>query len=237
MKKLLAFLFAYGLIVTPAFANWTILNVIDGDTIKIQKQNTDRIITVRMIGIDAPESSATRFGYAECFGAEAKQHLTELLSGKNLKVLYDGTQGTKDKYGRTLAYLLDADVRLDYNRQMIADGYAYEYTYKTKYKKQGIYRQAVRTAQKNSAGLRADGSCGYRNTTPVSEYGDDQLSGSVLTGTIVVSGGTIETTPTLPTTTPEVEAPKTYHRWPRGGCYRVDGGNNKQYVDASFCYQ
>lgn len=136
MKKILSLLVVLGLFTTPTFANWTVLNVVDGDTVKIQKQNTDRIITVRMIGIDAPESSATRFGYAECFGAEAKQHLTDLLSGKNLKVLYDGTQGTKDKYGRTLAYLLDTETRLNYNRQMLADGYAYEYTYKNKYNKQ-----------------------------------------------------------------------------------------------------
>nr|DAW73485.1 MAG TPA: nuclease-like protein [Caudoviricetes sp.] len=33
-----------------------------------------------MIGLDAPESTTTRYGYAECFGKEAANHLTHLLN-------------------------------------------------------------------------------------------------------------------------------------------------------------
>jgi endonuclease YncB( thermonuclease family) len=35
-----------------------------------------------MVGIDTPESSKKRYGYAECYGEEAKQHLKDLTKYK-----------------------------------------------------------------------------------------------------------------------------------------------------------
>ena len=54
---------------------YTVTKVIDGDTIVLSNQ-----ITVRFIGIDAPESNTIRYGYTECFGDEAKIYLTQILS-------------------------------------------------------------------------------------------------------------------------------------------------------------
>lgn len=141
MKKTLCFLFIFTLSISISFASRNVIKVVDGDTVKIQKNNSEKVLTVRMIGLDAPEATTTRYGHTECYGEEAKDHLASLLNGKNINLLYDATQGTKDKYGRTLAYLIGDD-KTDYNRQMIADGYAKEYTYNTKYKRQGIYKQA-----------------------------------------------------------------------------------------------
>jgi len=58
----------------------TVINVVDGDTIKVQEQKKDgisgNVITVRMLGIDTPETShsprAQVRGVADCFANEAR---------------------------------------------------------------------------------------------------------------------------------------------------------------------
>ena len=70
----------------------------------------------------------------------------------------DPSQDTVDKYGRTLAYVWTASGRL-FNLDMIADGYAYEYTYDLPYRYQADFKAAEATPAPRVAG------CGRR--TPV----------------------------------------------------------------------
>jgi micrococcal nuclease len=80
--------------------------VIDGDTVKVRTRSRRRI-TVRLLGIDAPE------GYApgapvECGAAQASRHLRKLSfrrrRGRAVTLTTDATQDERDAYGRLLAY-------------------------------------------------------------------------------------------------------------------------------------
>ena len=118
---------------------YKVVKVVDGDTFDVDiNGQTER---VRLIGIDAPESVSPQIPI-ECFGNEASQKLTDLLTGKSVSLESDFTQLNKDKYSRLLRYVFLED-GTNVNEQMIKEGYAYEYTYNKAY----IYQQSFKTAQ------------------------------------------------------------------------------------------
>ncbi|MBI4087113.1 thermonuclease family protein [Candidatus Kaiserbacteria bacterium] len=118
--------------------------------------------TIRLIGINTPETVDPR-KQVECFGREASDKAKELLSGKRVRVETDATQGERDKYGRLLAYIYLED-GLFFNKHMIEEGYAYEYTYNLPYKYQAEFRAAQQSAQAGEKGLWTKGVCDSRST-------------------------------------------------------------------------
>ena len=82
---------------------YNVINVVDWDTIKIKYEweNTN----IRLIGVDSPESYATRYWYKECYWEEASSFLNKLLKGKTIWIELDDTQWEKDSYWRLLAYV------------------------------------------------------------------------------------------------------------------------------------
>jgi micrococcal nuclease len=131
--------------------------------------------TIRLIGINTPETVDPR-KKVECFGREASAKAKELLSGKMVRLEYDKTQDTKDKYGRGLAYVYvnsgeadpyistnNKDTEIFFNEYMIASGFAYEYTYDKPYKYQKEFKEAQRNAQARRLGLWAVDACGTGN--------------------------------------------------------------------------
>ncbi len=129
--------------------------VVDGDTIKVVMGDT--VESVRLIGINTPETVDPR-RTVECFGKEASTRMKELASGQIVRLEYDETQGYRDTYGRILAYVYLEDGQM-LNRKMIAEGYAYEYTYLTPYMYQKEFRQLQTLAKGGEKGLWASDSC------------------------------------------------------------------------------
>jgi len=128
------------------------ISVIDGDTVNYGT------LKIRMIGLDAPESNTSRYGYVECFGAQASEHLKSLLNNASaLTIEKDPSQGETDKYGRTLAYIFYNGINI--NTQMIADGYAFEYTYDKPYKYQTENKSAEQNAKNLNLGLWSTSTC------------------------------------------------------------------------------
>jgi len=137
-----------------------VVKVIDGDTIIVSADGKE--ITVRLIGINAPE---TEFGLRpqECFGKESTEHLRSILPvGTMVGIDTDASQGLYDKYQRLLAYVMLAD-HTNVALQMIADGYVYEYTYDKPYLYSTGFKDYEATARKEKKGLWADGACGMKN--------------------------------------------------------------------------
>lgn len=141
--------------------SYKIVEVVDGDTIKINMNGTTE--TVRLIGIDTPETVHPSKP-VECFGIEASNKAKELLSGKTVSLETDASQGERDKYGRLLGYIILADGS-NFNLQMIKQGYAYEYTYSSAYKYQSSFKSAQQYAKDNGIGLWGDGVCADKTET------------------------------------------------------------------------
>ena len=102
------------------------VRVVDGDTLRLRVDGRDE--PVRLIGINTPESVDPRRP-VECLGKEASAKAAELLRGaQTVEVEADPTQDTRDAYARLLLYVWLPDGRL-LNRELIANGYAHEYTF------------------------------------------------------------------------------------------------------------
>lgn len=193
-------------------------SVVDGDTIKV-KDNKGEVISVRMIGIDTPESNTQRYGYIECYGEEASDHLKEILDGNQyVQIESDPTQGTYDKYWRLLGYVVLNGENI--NKQMIKDWYAFEYTYNLPYKYRSEFMSAENDARIASKGLWATTTCGGKR-------GDIKTTAANKTSSSSQKNSS--------TTSYKGKDWVTYIRGPRGGCYYINSNGNKSYVDHSYC--
>ena len=70
----------------------TVVKMRDGDTVSVQVANTDKVLEVRLYGINAPEKSKPYY-------SETTQYLTNQVLGKHVDLYITG----KGKYGRYIA--------------------------------------------------------------------------------------------------------------------------------------
>jgi micrococcal nuclease len=132
-----------------------VVSVTDGDTIKVSINGTTQ--TVRMIGMDTPETVDPRKP-VQCFGKEASNKTKSTLLNQMVRLESDPTQGDLDKYQRLLRYVFLADGS-NFEKMMIEQGYAHEYTYDTPYKYQAEFKAAQKDAQANQRGLWSPTTC------------------------------------------------------------------------------
>ena len=100
-----------------ATAAWTVVGVVDGDTIEVARgAETD---TVRLLGIDTPETHHPTKP-VECFGPEAASYTDQQLLGRSVQLEADIEE--RDRYGRRLAYVVVDGER--FNDELLRRGYA-----------------------------------------------------------------------------------------------------------------
>lgn len=139
-----------------AAAYYTVSSVSDGDTIKVNVNG--KIETVRLIGVDTPETKDPRKP-VQCFGKQASDFTTQQLNGTSVRLEPDATQQERDKYGRLLRYVYMPNGTL-FNQLLVASGYAYEYTYQNNpYQFHDDFIKAQRLAQQEGRGLWSEQSC------------------------------------------------------------------------------
>lgn len=117
-----------------------VIAVTDGDTIKVLVKN--ETITIRLEGIDAPESK-------QSFGNKSKQALSDVVFGKEVTIKKTGD----DRYGRTLGIVMVGDV--DANAKMVEGGWAWHYQ---KYNSEERLAKLETVAQEAKRGLWAEAS-------------------------------------------------------------------------------
>ncbi len=137
---------------TPDFSKsiaYPVLRVIDGDTIVVDSNGLK--ITVRLIGIDTPETKHPTKP-VQYYGKEASRFTDNLLKGEKVYLVGD-TEGDKiDKYGRTLAHVYRAPDGLFVNAEIIRQGYGHAYT-RFPFKYMEEFKQLERFARKAEKGL------------------------------------------------------------------------------------
>ena len=105
--------------ILPSAGPFRVIRVIDADTIKLDTGDT-----VRLIGVDAPESKHPEIP-VQRFGLEATEFLKNLIENSQCTLEYEPGNQT-DKYGRLLAYVfVDGEL---INAKLIERGYAYAYS-------------------------------------------------------------------------------------------------------------
>lgn len=147
-----------------------VTRVVDGDTADLEGLGR-----VRLIGIDAPESSANDRARLQArqsgreveevvrLGQEAKRFTESLLRGKRVWLELDVQE--RDPYGRVLAYLYLEDPRGDWsydgrrfrqvNLEIVRGGWADPLTIPPNVRYAGLYLEASREARAKALGMWA----------------------------------------------------------------------------------
>lgn len=158
-----------------------VIKVIDGDTVDVRLNN--QTIRLRLIGIDTPESVDPRKP-VQCFGIEASNYTKNVLLNQTVYLERDPSQGEYDIYNRLLVYIWLDNTTL-FNQKIIAEGYAFEYTYRLPYRYQSQLQTAQQTARGRKIGLWSPSTC----------------NGDVNTGITTTAVAKSPTRTTLPTIT------------------------------------
>jgi len=103
---------------------YTVTEINDGDTIRVNMNDTEE--TVRMIGVDTPETRDPRKA-VQCFGRAAATYTTELLRDKRVRLEADPQSTNRDRYNRLLRYVYTSAGQL-INAEIIKQGYGFAYT-------------------------------------------------------------------------------------------------------------
>ena len=113
-----------------------VLKVVDGDTIDADVDlGFDISLTkrVRLAGIDTPESRTADLK-EKALGLEVKEWLKKRLEGAKDILIKTQLPDSTEKYGRILGKLYINNEETSLNKQMIDEGYAWEYQGNTKVK-------------------------------------------------------------------------------------------------------
>ena len=154
---------------SPEPEKHTVSRVIDGDTIELSTGEK-----VRYIGIDTPEIKHPSKGI-ECYGKEALEKNSELVSGKKVRLEKDVSE--TDRYGRLLRYIHVDDVFV--NDYLVRQGYAHASSYPPDIKHQDQLKEAEIEARENKRGLWSD-VC-YQPATPTPQSQSKPVSKPVVT--------------------------------------------------------
>ena len=144
------------LLAGPASAAETgvVEEVVDGDTLLVRPAGSEEAVTVRLIGIDAPERSHPSLG-REFFSDEAASRLASLCLGKTVRMEKDAEE--TDKYDRLLRYVFlpPPDGRL-LNEEMLRAGMARAYS-RFPFSRKEAFLAAEGRARREGKGLWKDG--------------------------------------------------------------------------------
>jgi len=129
---------------------FTVVNVVDGDTIDINipdgQYNHTRI---RLWGVDTPETKKPNTPIMH-FGPEASEFTKELTDGNTVTIYLDEKQ-TRDKYDRLLAYVKLKNGKF-LNEELLREGFAYA-DLRFKHDFYNRYKQLEAAARRQKKGL------------------------------------------------------------------------------------
>ncbi|HEY5805784.1 MAG TPA: thermonuclease family protein [Candidatus Saccharimonadales bacterium] len=138
----------------------------DGDTITVDMNGQSE--TVRMIGVDTPETHRPDTP-VQCYGPAASAYTKNLIGTQKVRLEADPTNQNRDRYNRLLRYVYLPDGRL-VQAELIQNGYGFAYT-SFPFTKKTDFIKLEEQAKANNKGLW--GNCtvteenGRKQTNPV----------------------------------------------------------------------
>lgn len=134
--------------------------VVDGDTVRVRFPGQPATESVRLIGVDTPETHGPG-GLRECFGREASDHTASLLPpGTAVRLVRDAE--ARDRYGRLLAYIYRSRDDLFVNLELARKGFAVALTIPPNVAHTDAFVTAAAAAREGHLGLW--GRCGGADT-------------------------------------------------------------------------
>ncbi len=209
--------YSYEKLISQEGIEFLVEEVVDGDTVKVSY--LWKKTSIRLIGIDAPESYALRYGYVECYWSETKEHLKNFIEWKKITLEYDESQGYKDDYGRLLAYIVHNWENI--NQKLVMDWYAWEFTYDEPYIYQTEFQEAQNIAETSNIWLWNSNTCNGERINISSDSSDENIEDSA--------------DQENKENTWDEEVYREYISWPKWGCYYWNEFDNKTYVGRGFC--
>jgi len=146
-------IFTAFLLVLPAISTanqFVIIHVYDGDTLKAESQGYE--MTVRLVGIDSPETSKKKNEPGQPFSQRAKLHLQKLVLNKTVELDGYGL----DRHSRVLGVIYVDGINV--NLEMVKEGLAEVYKGEPApgFDNQA-YWEAEQIARKNKRGMWIQG--------------------------------------------------------------------------------
>jgi micrococcal nuclease len=127
---------------------YSVTRFIDGDTFAIDMNGTKE--TVRMIGVDTPETHKPNTP-VQCYGPAAAAYTKNLIGKQTVRLQADPTNQNRDRYGRLLRYVYLPDNKL-VQKELIAGGYGFAYT-SFPFQKKDEFVTAEKQAEQGAKGL------------------------------------------------------------------------------------
>ena len=130
----------------PESSPTVVVRAIDGDTLVVRTSLGE--VTVRLLGIDAPEKKS-------CGGKQATSLLRKLAKpGETVELATGDTQPERDKYGRLLAYVTGDDGRL-MQTDMLRAGWSKVYVVGQRFAQYKTFAAVQKKAKRRGLGLWA----------------------------------------------------------------------------------
>ncbi len=129
---------------------YSIDHFVDGDTIAVNMNGS--VETIRMIGIDTPETHKPNTP-VQCYGPEAAAFTKQLIGQNKVRLQADPLDTNRDRYNRLLRYVYLPDGRM-IETELISNGYAFAYT-QFPFEKSSEFQAGENNAQAAKKGLWA----------------------------------------------------------------------------------
>ena len=143
---------------------YKIIRFSDGDTISVDMSGKTE--TIRMIGVDTPETRDPRKP-VQCYGPAASAFTKNFIGDKPVRLSADSLSSNRDRYDRLLRYVYLPDGTL-LNEKLIRDGYGFYYPY-FPFTKSKEFEVAQTQAKAENKGL-------WGNCTPTPTEGGGYVS-------------------------------------------------------------
>jgi micrococcal nuclease len=129
---------------------YSVSHFVDGDTIAVDMNGS--IETIRMIGVDTPETHKPNTP-VQCYGPQAADFTKNMIGQNKVRLQADPLDTNRDRYGRLLRYVYLPDGRM-VETQLISNGYGFAYTL-FPFQKKDEFVSDMQSAENTKKGLWA----------------------------------------------------------------------------------